>query len=368
MAQPIEERLRRLSDRRKGLDRLSDLSFTDQATVLAKGMVSEDWQSREAQKKHTQYTLGAMQSVGSEYTEITLETARRVGRQIESNLTPKPEFRLQGSVPLDIHIRGVSDVDLLVLDNSFFVFHPSGRLANSYAPSQRNQLDVILELRTASEKILKNAYPAAKVDCSGSKAIKLSGGSLPRPVDVVPAIWYRTVEYQNSLNECDAGVTVADKSVPKTIDNFPFLHIKLINDRDLVCAGGLKKLIRLAKNIKADSDRAALKKLSSFDIASFMYHADQNNLYLGQFFELSVLAELRRFLDWAYFHEVEARAFRTPDGTRYVLDSKEKFEAIKEFSYEVDELARRVAVEQQALADQTNWGDIAKALKETRLR
>lgn len=367
MAQPIEERLRRLNDRRKGLDRLGDISFNDQQVVLSKSLLSEDWQKRQQQNKFTQYTIGAMQSVGSEYTEITIETASRVGKQLRDKLTQDTEFRLQGSVPLDIHIRGVSDVDLLVLDNSFFIFDRNGRLANTYVSSDRDRLDVILQLRKDSEEVLKQAYPAVKVDCSGAKAIKLTGGSLPRPVDVVPSIWYRTAEYQSSLQEYDAGVLIADKSVPKTVDNRPFLHIKLVNEQDARSYGGLKKLIRLAKNIKADADNSLLDDLSSFEIASLLYHADMAALSLNQFFELSVLAELKRFFDWVFFNEAAAKTLLTPDGSRNVLNSDEKYQACRTFSLEVDDLAKRVAMEQQALAEGVSGEVLAKALREARL-
>lgn len=368
MAQSIEDKIRRLNIRRKGLDRLSDLPFNDQQTILAKSAIAESWEKRQASNKHTQYALGAMQSVGSEYTEITLETANRVGKQLRSNLSKEIDARLQGSVPLDVHIRGVSDVDLLILDRSFFVFDPHGRLANTYAPSSLDRLDVILGLRTEAEGILKKAYPAVKVDCSGGKAINLTGGSLPRPVDVVPSIWYKTAEYQSSLAEHDAGVMIADKAVPTTLDNRPFLHIKNVNDADMQCNGGLKKAIRLAKNIKADSVRTGIEALSSFDIASLIYHADRRALALGQFYELSVLEELRRFLDWVYHHEVEAESLRTPDGSRVILNSGKKFMAARLLSHEVDDLAKRVAAEQQTLVEESDWTALSKVLRETQVK
>lgn len=93
------------------------------------------------------------------------------------------------------------------------------------SPSTRTSLSVLLALRGGAERLLENAYPAVKVDCSGGKCIALSGGSLALPVDVVPAHWEDTAAYQASGQEQDRGVTILDKKVPKTIDNLPFLHI-----------------------------------------------------------------------------------------------------------------------------------------------
>ena len=45
------------------------------------------------------------------YAEISIETALRVGSQLQQKLSIPIERRLQGSVPLNVHIRGVSDVE-----------------------------------------------------------------------------------------------------------------------------------------------------------------------------------------------------------------------------------------------------------------
>lgn len=361
----VDDRLSRMKRRRQGLDRLDALPLDEQISVLAKSIATESWQTRQSSNKNTQYVLGAMQSVGSEYTEITIRTAERVGKQLNEKLKQDTDFRLQGSVPLDVHIRGVSDVDLLVLDNSLFLYDTYGPLGNTYSPSTRNVLDVILSLRRDSETVLKTSYPAVKVDCSGGKAIKLTGGSLPRPVDVVPSVWYKTAEYQRSSQESDAGIVVADKSVPETIDNRPFTHIKLVNERDQRAKGGLKKAVRLLKNIKADSERAGVDKISSFDITSLLYHANVELLALGQFYELSILAELQRFLDWVYRNKSEAVILRTPDNSRTILNSAEKYEAVRQLSFEVDEISKLVAAEQKIIIENTGWDAIGDGLRKS---
>ena len=365
MGYSIDQRLTDLRRRRRGIDRLDDLNFSDRETVLAKSLQNEIWEQRQAGNKHTRYTLGAMQPVGSEYTEISVETALRVGKQLNNRLSQTIEFRLQGSVPLNVHIRGVSDVDLLTIDTCIFGFDAHGCLANTYIPAERTRLDVLLTLRRDAERELKAAYPAVTVNCSGGKAISMKGGSLPRPVDVVPSIWNNTAGYQASYAEHDRGVVILDKNVPTSVANQPFLHIKRINDADIEAAGGLKKAIRLVKNIKSDSDRQAAKKISSFDLASLMYHADRRALATSKFYELSVLGEVRRFLDWVYHHEVEAKSLFTPDGSRRILDIDDKFQAVRHLSYEVDELAKQVAKEQSFLVNDSDWTSMTKVLRES---
>lgn len=347
MARDINERLKQLNSRRKGtdrLDRIGDASFSE---VLAKSLQTESWEKRATAQPHTRYALGAMLAVDDRYTQISVETAERVGKQLQSSLSVPVEFRLQGSVPLDVHIRGVSDVDLLTLESYHLTYNPLGCRASFYLSTNQTSLGALLHLRQESERILKVAYPAAKVDCSGGKCIALSGGSLARPIDVVPAHWHDNVEYQASLQEYDRGVTILDKRKLETISNLPFLHIKRVHDRDTAVLGGLKKAIRLTKNVKNDAENeATASKLPSFDIAGLLYHADQNALRIGYQYELAVLRETQRFLDWCYHNQAAAAQFMTPDGSRCILDTQAKFEALTTISIEMDKLAAAVAKEQ----------------------
>lgn len=129
MARDINSRLNQLRSRRQGTDRLGRLNTAAQLEVIAKSLTEESWQKRASTKPYTRYALGSMQEVSAEYTRISLETAERVGRQLNTGLTTagfSVDFRLQGSVPLNVHIRGISDVDLLNIDTSFFTYATAG--------------------------------------------------------------------------------------------------------------------------------------------------------------------------------------------------------------------------------------------------
>jgi hypothetical protein len=349
MARDINERLKQLDSRRKGTDRLDRLDTASVVDVLTKSLQTESWQKRATAQPHTRYALGAMQAVDDRYTQISVETAERLGKQLQNSLSMPVEFRLQGSVPLDVHIRGVSDVDLLTLEQFHLTYNRYGCRASTYIATSDTSLAVLIRLRREVETALKAAYPAAKVDCSGGKCIALSGGSLARPVDVVPSHWNDTLEYQASLQEHDRGVVILDKNKTETITNLPFLHIKRVHDRDTLTLGGLKKAIRLTKNVKNDAENeGSASKLPSFDIAGLLYHADQNALRYGSQYELAVLRETQRFLDWCYHNKTAAAQFRTPDGSRCVLDTEAKFDALTTISIEMDKLAAAVAKEQLA--------------------
>lgn len=359
MTRDIGKRLQQLKARRSGADRIAVLNSTDGLDVLAKSIYGESYTRRAAGQKHTQYALGAMQPVDADYTRISLAEAERVGKQLDAGLRARGRdvgFRLQGSVPCDIHIRGVSDVDLLVLDEAFFTYDTSGSRARAgqfTSPVAYTPLSALQSLRSGAESILKDKFPQAKVATSGAKAIKLSGGSLRRPVDVVPSHWHDTSDYQVTWREADRGVKILDKSVPESVLNMPFRHIERIDQRDAQARSGLKKAIRLLKNVKADAiEEGAKIPLPSFDIASVMWHADLRALAAGSVYELAIVAESVRHLDYLARNAAHAKTLLVPDGSRPIFNTVEKLEALIQLSLEMDDLALQVAREQQRALQQ----------------
>ena len=158
-----------------------------------------------------------------------------------------------------------------------------------------------------------------------------------------------------------------NKKVPATIVNLPFLHIERINGRDGTTFGGLKKAIRLAKNVKNDAENESVAaQLPSFDIAALLYYADQNALRMGYSYELAILRETQRFFDWCYQNQPTAKQLRTPDGSRIILDTIEKVQGLTAISLELDRLATEVAKEQLGpfVVDPT-WASIDQVLKST---
>lgn len=373
MARDISKRLKQLRVRRSGTDRLGRLNETASAEVIRKSLLEESWQKRARSKPYTQYALGSMQEVDPDYTRVSIETAERVGNQLDKDLN-YVGFRLQGSVPLNVHIRGVSDVDLLCLDINFLTYIPTGSrsLAGYYqSTTTKNSIGVLTELRREAESILAARFHAATVDTSGGKAIALSGGSLARPVDVVPSHWHDTVAYQASGLERDRGVTILNKKVPETIDNLPFLHIHKIHERDQAALGGLKKAIRLCKNVKNDAiEEGRSINFPSFDIAATMYHADISAFTNGYFYELGILAEVQRFLDELYHNPAKAKSLMVPDGSRLIFDSDAKYIGMQMLSHEIDDLAREVAKEQDyilGLFNELKMADARSALGKVRI-
>jgi hypothetical protein len=372
MARDINVRLQALKARRSGTDKPAGLALDQLVKAYGAAASTDLYEKRSKGKQHTEYALGAMQEVGPDYTRLSLETAERVGNQLERGLASANipvEFKLQGSVPANVHIRGYSDVDLLVLRADFYTYAlagPKARAGGYTTPTSRQTPEVLLELRDNSTKILQLKFPEADVDTTGGKAVKISGGSLARAVDVVPSHWFDTVGYQASRDEADRCVTIYDRKAREEVNNYPFKHIQLLDLRDAATSRGLKKAIRLCKNVNCDAE--AKIGLSSFEVASLMYHADHGALQRGGIYELAILAEAQRFLDFLYRNGAQAAALKVPDGSRCILDTQAKRDALTSLSYEVDTLAREVSKEQSAalrLYETAGFDEVGRVLRDT---
>lgn len=109
-------------------------------------------------------------------------------------------------------------------------------------------------------------------------------------------------------------------------------------------SSGMKKAIRLCKNVKADAESEIA--LPSFDIAAMMFHADRTALAASQWYELSVLAETQRFVDLLTLNETYAQTLMVPDGSRPIFNTRAKLDALRRLSIELDDLTLQVAREQ----------------------
>jgi len=274
------------------LDKLN-IRRTDDSVAEAK-LFNEAYRDI-AQSDSVKYVIGAMQPIDPEYTKNTYKQAERVRSQLENRLTDSCEYKYQGSVTNDTHIKAKSDIDLLVIIDKFF------SLENPQVPTspyKGDPLKDLLNLRKEAEDALESAFPQADVDKTGSKSISIEGGSLTRKVDVVPSNWYNTNKYAETGNDIYRGVKILDTSVPTRLANTPFLHNAWIDHKDANTDGGMRKACRLMKSLKYDSEKI---ELSSYDIVSIAFNISDANLLIPKGGELQILAVC---LDYSVFVKV----------------------------------------------------------------
>lgn len=334
MPRNFDDRLARLRKRR----------MDNQNTVLASQGFGEAYEKRAASKA-TKYALGAMQEVDPRSTQISYEEFEKVQRHLKEGLSSEglyPDFRLQGSVPLNVHIRGVSDVDLLVIESNCLRRQPCEGSLKSYLPyaGSGTIVDDVLLLRSKSEEVLERHFWGATVDKSPAKSIQLSDGAFRRKVDVVPSNWLDTASYQRTLEESQRGVEIVNKYTHEHISNYPFLYITEITAKARQTNEGARMGVRLAKNVKNDAD--ADISLSSYDIGSLIYHCPDHYITHMVARDLMILSGIERWFDELSCDQSRAISLMTPDRIRRILDETAKWEGLLKLSSELTDLAQAV--------------------------
>lgn len=311
---------------------LLDKSFSDELRGLT-------------DKKILEYIKRAMRGVEPRYTERTFEAGNKVKRHLKNN-NSSLDYEYQGSVMTNTHIKGHSDIDLVQLSNSFYSHERISSFSDKYnnefflTETQKKMLlevingtsysgDVNADLkknRIDAENVLGANYKY--VDINKPKSIEVKPTNPERIVDVVTASWYKSVDSVVNNDSELKGIQIYDKhkNIRLSVD-YPFLKIKLLNEKDKNVNGRLKKMVRFLKNLKADSDYE-IKELSSFDISSICYNISTGTYDTKVYYELVIIlfSEFRKIIN----DEIYRNSIKSIDGTEDIFKGKpEKVEALK---------------------------------------
>jgi hypothetical protein len=264
------------------------------------------------------YLVGAMEPVDSSYTKKTYEEGGRVSQQITTGLGQHnlaAEYEYQGSVTKNTHIRAYSDLDLLVIEKRFTTLEPPQQPA---IPYKGDPIQDLLQIRRICISHLRSAYPKATVDDSGPRSVKISGGSLARTVDVVPSNWFDTNQYaQHNNAKVFRGVHVLNAHKPDREPDQPFVHGALINYKDGNTLGNTRKLVRLLKSLKYDSDSKVT--MSSYDIESLVYRMDDATMQHPRGQEVQLAGACFLWLRKVEADQTLRESLYVPDGKRKIF-------------------------------------------------
>lgn len=286
------------------------------------------------------YTVASMARLDPRYTEITYEQGDRVKNQLEKAFASSNigcDFEYQGSVTNDTHIKSYSDIDLLCITQLFTTLEHPQVPAYPYTGDPVKDLN---EIRDTGADALRKAYPTAEVDDSGSKSVAISGGSLSRKIDIVPANWYDTNQWASTRAKRFRSIQVLDKKTGKRLKNSPFMHNYLIDVRDGNVAGGLRKVVRLMKSLRYDRGKISL---SSYDLTAIGYNMPERQLLTFPGGEIPLLSRLKEYLDFLGANPDFCVTLDVPDGSRKIFaDGHATFDGLNELQDEVDDLVEAV--------------------------
>jgi hypothetical protein len=315
------QRLRQLNDRRRGLyNKKGEYLYQDAAT--APTLIEKYASLREPDA--IRYAVGIMQPVDPGYTATCFSEGERVVKQCKERIALQLDHRFQGSVPLDVHVRANSDVDVLVLRLDYQSIDNGMLERFGWTDARIDMVEALRTLRHAAAAALRAGFPAAAVDTSGAKCISISGGSLKRIVDVVPSNWHDTYAYQASRLQEDREVRILDNRKGITLTNRPFKHIAEVERKCNAHGGNVRRIIRALKNLRYHAT-PKLEEPSSFDIASIVWNMDSSALNVGYSHPLKLLEAAQQHLLRVLINNDYRESLRVPDGSRRIFDDAGKY-------------------------------------------
>jgi len=321
----------------ENVKRRSNPDFINESTLFQKSFSDELGKLHSSGLQVLEYIKRAMQGVENRYTERTIEAGDKVKAHLMKN-NSSLDYKYQGSVMSNTHIKGYSDIDLIQITNSFYSHESRDRFNNrfnsdfSLSSAQRQKLLNVIDgtpyvgsanadlkaIRSDAETILVNNYKY--VDIKKPKSIEVNPTNPNRLVDVVTASWYRTVESEVNNDADLKGIQIYDKDKNERLPvDYPFLKIRLLNEKNKDVNGRLKKMIRFLKTLKADSEQD-LKKFSSFDICSVCYNIPTYQYSSSAYYELVFVLhqEFKKILE----SESYRNSIMSIDGTEYIFKNK----------------------------------------------
>lgn len=292
----------------KSLKAMQQRKFGDD---LRKGELFESFSGKASDA--VLYISEAMEPVSKTYTENTFKQCDRVIEQLKANISSKHsglDFEYQGSVPLNVHIKKHSDIDLLVATGRYHVVTPPLPVINPYTGDSKNDM---VQLRSDIVATIETQFPAVIIDNNGGKAVAIEGGSLNRKIDLVPVSWVHNTNSYGTSDLTPRGIRLYDKKAKEYITNYPFMHIARCDGKDRNVGGKYKMLVRYIKNIIKDNDGISI---SSYDAAGLMYLQSESELIATAYNPAALSAACERFLERILSDNTLMESAMVPNGTR----------------------------------------------------
>lgn len=302
--------------------------------------VYEVYRRLEKEDSSVRYAVGAMQPVDPVYNRNTIREGDRVKNQLARLLEKSGlgfEYRYQGSVTNNTNIRAHSDIDLLVVHGAFVTLERPQVPPNPY---HGDPIEDLSELRVGCIQGLSSSFEKATICDTNAKSIRITGGSLRREIDVVPANWYDTNQFANTQADHDRGIQIFDCKKRLRILNKPFLHNYLIEQKDRQVNGGLRKAIRLLKSLRYDSGTVSL---SSYIISAIAYNMEDYELATRAGDELRLLGRIKQNLDSLSADTAKQESLWVPNELHKVFaDGHGTLKGLNELRDELDDLIEAV--------------------------
>jgi hypothetical protein len=309
--------------------RLQNLQQRKFDPLLNESMLSKSF-SRIDIPEDLKYLIESMQPIPDKSTLKSREAISRVENHLENgfDLSFTRAYRNQGSLQTNTHINA-SDCDFLAIINGYYYTGPNVPIIDPYKGVPSND---IKEFRRQAVKIMKDTYD--EVNDTNEKCISIRNKSLGRKVDIVFAFWYNIQEYINTNDEYYRGV----KFKPDQIQaDFPFAHIRCVNNKGNSTYDGSRKAIRLLKTLKADCVHE-LTEVKSFHITGIVHSLSNENLIYYSGREIFIARAISNHLDLILDNSQYRKSIKSPNGCENVFADDNSLHDLKIIKGDLDTL------------------------------
>lgn len=202
------------------------------------------------------------------------------------------EIFLQGSYANNTNVKQNSDVDICVMYKNVFNYKmPQGyTLDGSYSDSA---LDYFT-LRNLIKNALIKKFGSDRV-IDKNKAIRILSNTYTTDADVVVAFQYRNYENSTTYQE---GIYYKARNDGSTIINYPKIHIKNGNSKNIATNHMYKKMVRIFKKIMydmQDNNIYASKDVKGFVLECMIYNIPNDKIY--QYIDTKYSTNLSNMID-----------------------------------------------------------------------
>lgn len=241
--------------------------------ALAKSRTRASWNDR----------LTHWERPASDHEEAKIErAARMVSNIISTNRWLTAEgvsVRPQGSYFNNTNVRLEADMDVRVQHPSLRVIYHKGvdpvraDASLGYTLTGKSLPEVMAKMRGELEQDLIAAFGAERVDCTGSKAIRVDGLDGSRAdCDVVPAFTLHVINTGDDSPFPTEGVAILGKDGAWTL-NFPEQHHENGKAKRARTAHRFKKVVRMLKQLNYELEYVGdlPKRMPSFLVECLVY-------------------------------------------------------------------------------------------------
>jgi len=333
----FEERLLALKGRRQGsrereiIRKLGPSSAC--VAILERGdiRVQEDYELI-AESSGIKYLLGATEPIDAAYTESLIDDGmfivEMVVRAFEA-LGERVEFYFQGALACNVHVKKYDCFEIALISK-----------LSSADRWQENTYDLVAFLanfRIQLESVLREMFYNEFIGVIEEGFVLFKDGKTIRRAVITPAVCYE--EYA-CVSRFGASINMHEKGGYLVCHN-PKKLLKLIDERDALYFGNMRRVIRLFFNVVADmsdNNKAMVAPLSECELMSIAYSmSTELDTFPGNI--PGLLERVRRYLQFICDSEKLRMSIVCLDSGRKVFGRHEKVVALEILRSEFRELS-----------------------------